>query len=128
MAQIFYIRQNSINPTLRMELVKDGKYDFFKAETFNAAIQNADITFSMIDENGILQVAKQPCHILLDEDGTCEERYVIEYTWKERDTRRKGLFDGSFEINFKDDLKGIDDYPKGKFIMPIYEKLQIMVL
>ena len=50
MAQYFYINSNSVNPTLRVELVNDAKYDWFKSTSFNEAIQNATITFTMWDE------------------------------------------------------------------------------
>lgn len=142
MAQQFYIKQNSVNPTLRMELIKDAKYDFFKGGIFDVAIQNADTTFSMWDENGILHISKAPCNLILEHDGTCEERYIIEYAWKMKDTKKKGVFKGEFTINFKDDLVAPNsgeyltknntpsgpDYPKGVMKMPIYEELQIMIL
>ena len=143
MAQYFYINSNSINPTLRVELVNDAKYDWFKSTSFNEAIQNATITFTMWDENDILKISKEPCNLILSEDSGCETKYIIEYAWKERDTRRKGVFTGRFEITFLDDLRKpssettvitnnkIDtintDYPRGKFIVPIYEDLKIEI-
>ena len=61
-----------------MELVNDGKYDFMRTDFFNNAIQNADVTFSMYDENGKLVVSKSPCDIVTISES-CEEKYVIEY-------------------------------------------------
>ena len=68
---------------------------------------------------------------------------IIEYPWKERDTRKKGIFEGRFEIIFNDDLRkpsteteiyqngevtmGNAEYPKGKFVVPIYEDLKIEI-
>ena len=128
MAQYFYINQNSELPTLRMELIDDGRYEFIKTSQFNNAIQNADITFSMWDENEILKISDAPCSIVLSADGGCEDRYIIEYKWNKRDTKKKGQFKGQFKIVFKDDLyeSGIS-YPNGDLIMPIYEDLFIMV-
>ena len=57
--QYFYIRQGSTLNTLRMELVKDGRYDFMKASHFDNALQNADITFTMKDENDNGNIAEE---------------------------------------------------------------------
>ena len=61
--QYFYIRQNSTLPTLRMELIEDGRHDFNK---FHECIQGADITFTMtnIDSN-VVKVAKNKAYIKL---------------------------------------------------------------
>ena len=59
--QYFYIRQGSTLNTLRMELVKDGRYDFMKASHFDNALQNADITFTMKDENDNLRISNAEC-------------------------------------------------------------------
>lgn len=141
--QYFYINKDSVLPTLRIELVLDGRYEFFKARTFNNAIQNADVTFSMEDETGTLKIANAPCNIILTETESCEPRYVIEYRWKKRDTKVKGQFKGQFKITFYGGLKDADneksirnengvwenatDYPVGDMIAPIYEDLIIMV-
>jgi len=142
MAQYFYINSNSVNPTLRVELVNDAKYDWFKSTSFNEAIQNATITFTMWDEHNVLKISKAPCNLILSE-GSCETRYIIEYPWKERDTRKKGIFEGRFEITFNGDLRKPSteteiyqndevtmqnvEYPKGKFVVPIYEDLKIEI-
>lgn len=128
MAQYFYINQNSELPSLRMELIYDGQYGYEKVYQYNNAIQNADITFSMEDENGVLKVSNAPCEIYLSQDSGCEERYFIEYKWNKRDTKKKGIFKGTFTIHFKEDIseEGII-YPSGDLIMPIYEDLYIQV-
>lgn len=143
MAQYFYINQHSVLPTLRIELILDGRFEFFKARTFNNAIQNADVTFSMTDEDGILKISNAPCNIIMSNDSGCEQRYVLEYPWKARDTKKKGQFKGQFKIVFKGGLKDADeeksirnengewekrtDYPVGDMIAPIYEDLIVMI-
>lgn len=128
MAQIFYINHNSVLPTLRVELVNDGRFDFLKAGKFYNAIQNAEITFSMEDETGVLKVADAPCNIVLATEKSCEDRYIIEYKWKERDTKKKGKYKAQFKIKFNPDIyeEGVE-YPDGDLIMPIYEDLYVMI-
>ena len=129
MAQEFFIRKDSVNPVLRMELIKDGRYDFKKAMIDNA-IQDSVVKFYMKDvETGLLKVAKADADIVLAQEEGCEEKYILQYKWKERDTKKEGTYEGWFEINFNGNLKeeGVD-YPSGKMIVPIQEKLQIVIL
>ena len=128
MAQYHYINAGATLPWLRMELVHDGKYEYLKREKFANAIQNADVTFSMWDENDVLKISNAPCNIVLSEEGGCEDLYVIEYRFKERDTKKKGKFKGQFKIDFKGDIyeDGVE-YPDGMLIMPIYEDVYVVV-
>ena len=65
----------------------------------NDAIQDSVVTFSMIDEEtGLLKVAHEKANIVLDNDGGCEERYILQYKWKKRDIRKPGFYKGWFEI------------------------------
>lgn len=127
MAQYHYINMNSTLPPLRMELVADGKYDFIKSEKFANAIQNADVTFSMWDENDALTLSNAPCNVILSDYG-CEEHYIIEYRFTKRDTKKKGKFKGQFKIDFHGDIyqDGVE-YSDGTLIMPIYEDVYVMV-
>ena len=129
MAKEFFIRKDSVNPVLRMELIKDGRYDFKKAMIDNA-IQDSVVKFYMKDvETGLLKVAKADADIVLAQEEGCEEKYILQYKWKERDTKKEGTYEGWFEINFNGNLKEeVVDYPSGKMIVPIQEKLQIVIL
>ena len=125
----FIIKKGSVNPVLRMELTKDGRYDFKKAMIDNA-LQDSVVKFYMKDvETGLLKVAKADADIVLAQEEGCEEKYILQYKWKERDTKKEGTYEGWFEINFNGNLKeeGVD-YPSGKMIVPIQEKLQIVIL
>ena len=125
----FIIKKGSVNPVLRMELIKDGRYDFKKAMIDNAS-QDSVVKFYMKDvETGLLKVAKADADIVLAQEEGCEEKYILQYKWKERDTKKEGTYEGWFEINFNGNLKeeGVD-YPSGKMIVPIQEKLQIVIL
>jgi len=124
--QEFYIKQNSVLPTLRMELIFDGRSTFRK---FHDAIQAANITFTMTNLNtNIIKIANAPCYIKLREIEGCVEEYVICYEWKKRDTKEKGLYEGVFTIDFSDDLTSeTTTFPSGELIMPIREKLLIKI-
>lgn len=127
--QEFYIRQYSVNPVLEMELINDGRYDFQKS-LINEALQDSVVTFSMKDEEtGLLKVAKAEANIVLANDETCNEKYILQYKWKERDVAKKGIFNGWFEINFNGDLTNGDGtvYPEGNLIVPVEEELRIFV-
>lgn len=126
--QNFFINRDSTLPTLRMELINDGRYDFMKSEFFYNAIQNADVYFSMLDEKNVLRISNAQCGIVLVDEGTCDERYIIEYKWQPRDTKTPGHYKGKIKIVFKDDLyeSGIT-YNGGVLISPIQEDLDIFI-
>ena len=126
--QEFYINKDSVLPELRMDLILDGRYQYRK---FYDAIQNADITFSMINnDTNIYKVCNSSCFIKLKDDSSCEDEYVICYSWNKHDTNERGSFKGIFNINFKNDL--IDEngtyYPSGILKMPIREELLINII
>lgn len=126
--QSFLINSNSTLPRLRVELAYDGRFEFMKTSHFYAAIQNADVTFSMWDEHDVLKISDAPCNIILTDQDSCDERYIIEYPWKKRDTKCKGQYKGRFTIKFKDDLYEYNEtYEGGDLIMPIYEDLTIFI-
>lgn len=124
--QTFYINKDSVNPTLRIEIINDGRYDFNK---FYNAIQDSTITFSMKNlENDILKISNAPADIILSEDKNCEDKYIIVYQWKERDTKLPGKYKGWFNIKFNGNLSENNVvYPSGNLIVPIQEELLIYI-
>lgn len=129
MTQEFIINKNSTLPVLRMELINDGRYDFLKSDVIGKALQDSTITFSMRNINtDILKVSNAKCDIVLAQETGCEEKYIIEYKWKERDTKESGIFKGEFTIKFNGNIKedGVD-FPEGKLVMPISEDLMIII-
>ncbi len=125
--QYFYIKQGSTLPTLRMELIEDGRHCFHK---FHECIQGADITFTMVNvDTSVTKISKAKCYLKLRENDDCTEQYIICYDWKERDTKEAGTYRGIFEITFDPLLKNDDySYPVGILNMPIREELIISVL
>jgi hypothetical protein len=126
--QEFYIHRGTTNPVLEMELIKDGRYDFQKT-LFNDAIQDSVVTFSMVDEEtGLLKISKAKANIVLEDDDSCEEKYILQYGWNKRDTSKPGFYKGWFDINFNGDLTsdGVT-YPTGNLRVPIEEDLRIII-
>ncbi len=125
--QEFYINKDSLLPVLRMELIKDGRYNF---RNMYYMIQNADISFSMMNVNtGEYKVLNAPCYIVEKDNKSCEEEFVIVHEWKKREINEKGTFQGTFEIIFNDDLTDEDGtvFNGGNLIMPIREDLMIII-
>jgi hypothetical protein len=116
----FYINKGATLPTLKMELIEDGRNDY---KNFHTKIQNANIYFTMYDiVNGVKKIAKQPADVVLRTKG-CEDEpdvYYITYNWRAQDTNKVGTFKGEFKIDFLDGT--------GTLIAPIREELIIHVL
>jgi hypothetical protein len=116
----FSINKNSTLPILKMELIQDGRNDFYK---FHEKVQNANIYFSMTDViTGVKRIAKKLTGIQQVEpasDCVGDEFYLI-YQFTERDTAVGGRYVGQFEIDFLDGT--------GTLLVPIREELLINVL
>lgn len=124
--QSFYIKRNSTLPSLRMEVINDGRHDFHK---LMECIQGATVTFTMVNaDTHVTKVARGNAYIKMRELETCDEQYVICYDWKARDTKEIGRYIGTFEIVFEGDIKNDEySYPKGVLNMPIREELEIVI-
>ena len=123
----FFIKQNSELPILKMEIINDGRNTYQK---FHEAIQDAEITFSMVNaDTGIIKISEAPCYIKRKDIEGCVEEYLICYQWKKRDTKEKGNYIGTFNIHFNGNISSeTTEYPNGDLIMPICEKLNISIL
>lgn len=126
MQQQFFINQYSTLPTLRMELINDGRNSFRK---FHEAIENATITFTMTNvDTNVIKIANAEAYIAEKEGDGCETQYLICYQWKPRDTKEKGVYEGVFNIEFDERMSSeYTTYPKGNLVMPIREKLIIVI-
>ena len=127
MAQQFFIVKESTLPNLRMELVNNGRNKFAKAYF---ALQSATATFSMSDVNtGVKKIANAEAEIIEKEGVNCDLQYILQYKWKERDTKTPGTYKGEFTIKFDSDIS-IDGltFPQGTLKVPISEELIISVI
>lgn len=121
----FYIKQGSLLPILRMDLIEDGRHDYNK---FHELLENSNITFTMVNkETGVTKVAKAPAYIKLREDGGCVDQYCICFDWRKHDTKEAGTYIGQFNIDFGEVKNDEYDYPKGNLITPIREDLIITI-
>lgn len=126
MAQTFFITKNSTLPSLRLEVINDGRHDFHK---LYLALQAAAVTFTMTDsETGVKKIANAPAYVVEKQTDGCEEKYVIEYRWQKRDTNTVGTYIGQFKIVFSSDLSMANTtFPIGEMIVPIAEDLFIVI-
>ena len=115
----FFIRKDSIEPILKMQLVQDGRNDF---RNFHEKLANSSIYFSMKDTTtGILKVVNQTAGIVSKTPTSLNSdiEYYIYYPWKKRDVRKSGRFEGQFIVYFHDD--------NTELIAPIREDLYINI-
>lgn len=126
MQQQFFINQYSTLPYLLLEVINDGRNDYKK---IHEALENATITFSMVNtDTGVIKIANEKAYIVEKEGNNCETQYLICYQWKSRDTKEKGVYEGFFNIHFDGTLTSeYTTYPKGDLIVPIKEKLIIVI-
>jgi hypothetical protein len=112
-----------------MELINDGRYNYMKSDVIGKALQDAKITFTMKNvDTEILKISNAKCNIVLAEDESCQERYILQYKWTERDVKQAGTYYGWFEIKFNGNLTSYGvEYPKGNLIVPIEEDLRIII-
>ncbi len=116
----FFINKNASLPTLKLELIQDGRNDFYK---FFEKIQNADIYFTMTDVvTGVKRIAKRHAgtQLVLPQSDCTGEEYYITYHFSQKETSVAGRFVGQFEIEFLDGT--------GTLIVPIRETLYVNVL
>lgn len=127
MAYNFFIKQNSTLPSLQMEFIDNGKND---VKLLNTALLSSTIYFTMTNiENGVKHISNAPAEIIPNNTDGCSEKYIIEYKWKNRDTKSCGLYKGQFKIVFPQDIN-IDNtiIPEGILIAPISQDLLIHII
>lgn len=102
-----------------MKVVNDGRYDYKKI--FDR-IENAAVTFTMVDEKGIPRVYNQQGLLINVDKIACpeEEEFYIGYQFKLKDTKKVGCYKAEFKLDF------LDDGATG--IFPIREDLYVNVV
>jgi len=118
MALNFFIRKNSRLPILKMAVINDSRNTF---RTIYDRLENAAITFSMIDEDGNYKVFNRPALLLPVDKEICKEdgEYYVGYKFETKDTNTPGRYKAEFKIDFLDDGCSL--------IVPIREDLYVNV-
>ena len=126
--QEFFILKGSTNPSLEMELIDDGRYSFQKS-FINKALQDSNVTFSMVDvETNTPKISNAKANVVLANNDSCEEKYILQYQWKDRDVKNSGVFKGFFEIKFNGNISENGQvFPVGNLKVPIEEDLMIII-
>ena len=119
MAQHFFIKKDSTLPILKMKVVNDGRYDYKKI--FDR-IENAGVTFSMVDKKGTPRVYNQQGLVFPVDKIACpeDEEFYIGYQFKLKDTKKVGCYKAEFKLDFLDD--------GATLIVPIREDLYVNVV
>ena len=115
----FFIRKDSTDPILKMQLVLDGRNDF---NNFHNKLENSTIYFSMKSvDTGILKVVNKKAHIVAKISTTpnAPTEYYIYYKWTKNNVNKVGRYEGQFIIYFHSD--------NTELIVPIREDLFITV-
>jgi hypothetical protein len=119
MAQNFFIRKNSNLPLLKLKVINDGR-NFYRT-IFNR-LENATITFSMVNDKGQYKIFNKQGLLLPVDKEICQEdgEYYLGYRFTEKDTNTPGSYKAEFRINFLDDNTSL--------VVPIREDLYVNVL
>jgi hypothetical protein len=119
----FFIRQGASDPILKMKMIDDGKND---KSSFNDILENADITFDMIDvKTDMPSILGATCNITTrtKKYNQTTDEYYITYRFTEAQTSEVGKFEGKITVQFND----TDGNPTYKLILPVKEKLFINI-
>jgi len=119
MAQNFFIRKNSNLPILKLKVINDGRNMY---RTIYNRLENATITFSMVDDDGNYKIYNKQGLLLPVDKELCKEdgEYYLGYEFTEKDTNKAGTYKAEFRINFLDE--GVS------LVVPIREDLYVNVL
>jgi hypothetical protein len=115
----FFIRKDSIEPILKMQLVQDGRNEF---KHFHEKVSNSTIYFSMRDvKTGVPKILNKKANIVskTKTSPNAPTEYYIYYKWLKKDVNKVGRFEGQFVIYFHDD--------NTELIVPIREDLYITI-
>ena len=119
----FQIRQGATEPVLKLRMIQDGKND---KSSFNDLLENADITFEMINVvSGEYEIVGSPCQLVYRTklyNQTTDEYYII-YSFKKGDTDKIGKYEGKVTVILRD----TNLIETSKLILPIKEKLFINI-
>lgn len=115
----FFIRKNSLEPILKMQLIQDGRNDYMD---FYDKLGNSAIAFSMKKvDTGEFVILNNAGGIVqkIDLDPTNTPEYYIYYRWQTSDVMETGRYQGQFTIELLDQFTDL--------VVPIREDLFINI-
>ena len=115
----FFIRKDSIEPILKMQLIQDGRNDYMH---FHDKLANSSIGFSMRRvDNGEFVILNKSAGIVSKTtiEPNAPDEYYIYYRWQSSDTSEVGRYQAQFDITFIDD--------GSELIVPIRDDLYINI-
>jgi hypothetical protein len=114
----FIINKNATLPIMKFDVIQDGRNDMGKIYEL---IQNSNVYFSMSElETGVKVIGRKSA-LILPKESTCgDDEYYIGYQFSEKETKKPGIYVGTFTIEFLDGT--------GTLIVPIRERLLVHVL
>lgn len=113
----FIIKKNATLPILKMQVVKDGRYD---VKNFFETLEVSSIFFSMTNsDTGIEKIIGAPAYLVpLNLPNGSQPEYYVYYKFSSKDTNKPGRYVGEFLIRNSE----------GNLIVPIRETLNITIL
>ena len=115
----FFIRKNSLEPILKMQLIQDGRNDF---RDFHEKLGNSVIAFSMkkVDTGEFIILNKAGGIVQKTSvDEVYPAEYYIYYRWQATDVMETGRYQGQFTIELLDQFT--------ELVVPIREDLYVNI-
>ena len=123
----FYINQNATLPLLVVSPVLSTRVNSIEV---NNQLENAAITFSMIDSKGKYVIAHKSASLLMRQDcdgnDVLSSIYNIYYKFTEQETSIPGMYRGQFKIDFFTEVNNPRTFTGG-LILPISQELEIII-
>ena len=118
----FFIKKDSTYPILKYPLIQKIREEY---EITDDMLENVAVTFSMFDsDTGLYRIANIPANLVLNDDRAKfpnEELYTLTYKFKLKDTKKSGIFNGEFVIDF------LGEQGCGKIKLPINGYVDIII-
>lgn len=97
----FFIKKDSTLPEIKYPLDEKIMERF---DITDEMLTSVGITFSMVDtDTGIYKIANVPANLVINDDRVNypdESKYTLAYRLKKNQTKKSGLYNGEFTIDF----------------------------
>jgi hypothetical protein len=118
----FFIKKDSTYPILKYPLIQKIREEY---DITDDMLENVAVTFSMIDtDTGLYRIANTAANLVYNNDRVNfpdEELYTLIYNFKLKDTKKSGIFNGAFVVDF------LGNQACGKIKLPINGYIDIII-